>query len=132
MEKLVEKSTRQYRAIQEKLAEMATLLQAGKMAALVRVQQQWGMLNAEAQETDRLIGLSAKAGHPTEACLAAMQDRRQIMLQVQQQCEKLKRQARDLQVLTGEELGRLKQGRKALGGYRSSNQGAGHSDLGRC
>ena len=62
---------------------------------------------------------------PTAEFLAEMDIKRQIMLQIQQQCEKLQQQARTLQVLTGDELGRLRKGRKAMGGYRSSNQGAG-------
>ncbi len=132
MQKLVEKSTQQYRAIQEKLSEMAILLQEGKTAALARVQEEWRTLNTEAQETDQQLGTLMKDEQPTAELLAEMDTKRKIMLQIQQQCDKLRQQARTLQVLTEDELGRLRKGRKAMGGYRSSNQGAGHSTLGSC
>lgn len=132
MQKLVERSTQQYRTIQDKLSEMAVLLQEGKTAALVQVQEEWRSLNTEAQETDRQISMLMEGEQPTPKVLAEMQIKRKIMLQIQQQCEKLRQQARTLQVLTGDELGRLRKGRKAMGGYRSSNQGAGHSTLGSC
>lgn len=132
MQKLVEKSTQQYRAIQDKLSEMATLLQKGKTASLALVQEEWRSLNTEAQETDRQLATLMQGEQPTPEFLAEMEIKRSIMLQIQQQCEKLRQQARTLQALTGDELGRLRKGRKAMGGYRSSNQGAGHSTLGSC
>ena len=132
MQKLVEKSTQQYRAIQEKLSEMAILLQEGKTAALARVQEEWRSLNTEAQETDQQLSTLMEGEQPTAELLAEMDTKRKIMLQIQQQCDKLRQQARTLQVLTEDELGRLRKGRKAMGGYRSSNQGAGHSTLGSC
>lgn len=132
MEKLVEKSTQQYYAIQEQLSEMTALLHEGQTAALVQAQEQWQILNTEAQETDRQIRVFMEGKELTTKFLAAMEKKQQIMLQIQQQCEKLQHQARTLQVLTEDELGRLRKGRKAIGGYRSSNQGAGHSTLGSC
>lgn len=132
MQKLVEKSTRQYRDIQDKLSEMATLLQEGKTASLVRVQEEWRSLNTKAQETDRQLATIMEGEQPAPEILAEIEIKRKIMLQIQQQCEKLRQQARTLQVLTGDELGRLRKGRKAMGGYRSSNQGQGHSTLGSC
>jgi hypothetical protein len=132
MEKLVEKSTRQYHTIRELQSEMALLLQEGQTAALVRVQQQWQSLNAEAQKTDRQINTLMQGSQPADQLLAAMKKKQQIMLQVQQQCETMLQQARTLQALTGDELTRLKQGRKAMDGYRASNQGEGHATLGSC
>ena len=111
---------------------MATLLQEGKTATLVRVQEEWRSLNTEVQETDRQLATIMQGEQPTTEFVAEMDIKRHIMLQIQQQCEKLRQQARTLQVLTGDELGRLRKGRKAMGGYRSSNQGAGHSTLGSC
>jgi hypothetical protein len=132
MLKLVEKSTQQYYAIQEKLSEMAALLQEGQTADLVKVQEQWRALNAAAQDTDRQLGALMQDEQPTAEFNAEMEKKRQVMSQIQHQCEKLRQQARTLQVLTADELGRLRKGRKAMGGYRSSNQGAGHSTFGSC
>lgn len=132
MKKLVEKSIRQYLAIQEKLTEMAELVQDGKISALEGPQHQWQLMHAEARETDRQLDLLRKSDNPSEAFPSEMQHRQQIMLQIKQQCEKLMRRVRDLQVLTEDELMRLRKGRRALGGYRSSNRGAGHSNLGSC
>lgn len=132
MLKLVEKSTQQYYAIQEKLSEMAALLQEGQTADLVKVQEQWRALNAAAQDTDRQLGTLMQDEQPTAEFIAEMEKKRHVMSQIQHQCEKLRQQARTLQVLTADELGRLRKGRKAMGGYRSSNQGAGHSTFGSC
>lgn len=132
MVKLVEKSTQQYLAVQEKLSQMTALLHKGQTTALVRVQQEWHKLNAEAQDTDRQINTILQSCQPSDEVLAQLDKRKQTMLQIKQQCEKLRQQARTLQALTTDELHRLKKGRTAIGGYRSSNQGGGHSTLGSC
>lgn len=132
MEKLVEKSLRQYLDIREKMFQIAMLMQEGQTVALVRAQQEWQTLNAEAQETDRQINDLMQNLQPSEKTLADMDKRKQLMLQIRQQCEKLQQKARTLQALTEEELLRLKKGRQALGGYRASNQGRGQRPLGSC
>lgn len=118
--------------MQETLTDMSALLQAGKTGAMVRLLQHWHTLNEEARETDRQIAILQQEATAPDTCPAEMQQRHQVMSEVRQQCDKLKRQVRDLQVLTEDELNRLRQGRKAIGGYRASNQGTGHSNLGCC
>ncbi|MDY0261558.1 hypothetical protein [Syntrophotalea acetylenica] len=132
MEKLVEKSTRQYRAIGEQLDRLAELLQERQADALQEALQQWHALDEEARQTDRQLMALLQTAHPTPRHLAALHDRNQLMFRICHRCQELLQRARTLQALTGEELARLKNGRKALGGYRASSQGMHHSTLGSC
>jgi uncharacterized membrane protein len=120
MEKLVQKSLREYLAMQDMLSQLTVLLEKGQTDALMQAQREWQNLNAEARETDR------------QMVRAAVQEKKQIMSEVRQQCKELQKKARTLQALTADELHRLKTGRKALGGYRASNRGSGNTLLGSC
>jgi len=130
MEKLVEKSTRQYEVIQENLDQMVILLREGQTNALGQLQQEWHARMEACRDTDAQINSRMIDFWPSPEILEAMEYRHRLMLQVRQKCQMLLQQARTLQAVTAEELLRLKQGRKALGGYRSSNGGNVHSTLG--
>jgi hypothetical protein len=130
MEKLVEKSTRQYEVIQENLDQMVILLREGQTNALGQLQQEWHARMETCRDTDAQINSRMIDFWPSPEILEAMEYRHRLMLQVRQKCQMLLQQARTLQAVTAEELLRLKQGRKALGGYRSSNGGNAHSTLG--
>jgi phosphoserine aminotransferase len=132
MEKLVQKSLREYLAMQDMLSQLTVLLEKGQTDALMQAQREWQNLNAEARETDRRMHVLMQDLEPSEKARAAVQEKKRIMSEIRQQCEELQKKARTLQALTADELHRLKTGRKALGGYRASNRGSGNTLLGSC
>ncbi len=120
-EQLLEQSSDRYQAMLDHLTEMAALLKTAHPEAIKRGLEEWNRMQGEARLLDEQIDLQDRA----VAEGAASQRRTELMTQVAEQCRRVYSQANLLKALVSDELSRLNQGRRALGGYRGTRDNKG-------
>ena len=124
IEQLVDKSTAQYRAMLDHLATITEILKTADPQAITHALEQWNRLQQEARQVDAQIELEH---NPVEqkAILPKFDQRTDLMSQVAQQCQQVYSRANTLKALASDELHRLHQGRRALGGYKGPGSSKG-------
>ncbi len=117
---LLENSLAQYRALLEGLRDLASLLPDGSPSEVEVGTARLARLHAEALETDgRLNGLLKDEGCPS-AARPLLDEKRALLGEAALRLEELTARAGAGLATVGEEITRLRGGRKALTGYREA------------